>query len=1084
MKTLNNITTTLTLAALLLASASALAATSSEQLQQGLYAEEVEGNIPSAIRSYNQVLEDPAAPSSHVAQALFRLGVCYMKTQDDAAAQAALQNLVSNHPDQTELVDRARPLLDELADFDPALLMPPDTLMYVELGSPGEQIETLLAMLKGTPYENPLAVLEQNSTGNSGEKSPAQLVSALLNPKMTAEFKKIRGSAIGLTGFQANHPEIITVLYPGESDALAGLIRAGLEMVGTPTTPLHGMTQLILPEDMAVAYDDRVIIAARPASRLTWSVEQYKGLSADTSLVTGNTAFMKLNRAQRRQNALTVWLKVDECYRELSALIPADEFPEEIRSANVFLDFANIDQLLWTDALNSDGLSSTIDIHLKEGHGCLAYNLIQTPNLTQGALSGVPQEAVALMSVSLNALGPHQSEQVMSAVHNTTGLDIGREIFDNLEQVTLFTMPAAPDTEDPSFPFNLGLTLTSRDPDQTHAVLSTVLSSVSGGQQDGDPSRFPFVLAGQPDLQCYLEQADGVTALAMEASVVDRIIAAVEQRQSVTVTGPLHEAVAGLSSTASKLALVNVGGAIRLMQPTLIPDGLQPDDVEAMNASLDELARASDGTTLELRTDETKNRLTLSWSLAGLPPLQQLIDPMMRIAQIAEQASPQAASWRPSVDSSALILPTSQAPVIDGEEDEVWARATRYTIDHAPGAFSDGTQATPLDGSADLSAGFRALWDSDHLYLYIDVTDDQLVNDTSATEPMGLPDGSSAVAWWYDDSVEVYLDADNARQSEYGPKDAHYHFDWDRTRPTMGYHNLPAGVHVLDRPGSLDGVEFAMTTTDQGYRTEIKFPWSTLGTTPAAGGRVGLDIHVNDDDDGGTRDAKISWHDTEDSAWINPQAFGVATLGGLVGWWPFDETTDRTAMDRSGGHRNGTLIGGATWAAGKVGGAVALNGQDAFVRVTDDPAFDMVNQMTLACWVNMHNVNRSHTAIITKGDNAWRLSMDGVGDKLHTSVDQGPIIGVDGQSPLPPDEWHHVAAVYNGSLLTLYMDGQPDGSQPWSGAVGHNDFDLLIGENAERTGRFLNGLVDEVRVYNHALTQDEIARLIRDPETR
>jgi len=66
--------------------------------------------------------------------------MCYLKIKDEQAAKAPLAKLVNEYADQTELVAKAQAALDDLMDFDPAALMPPDTLIYIELGSPGKQL--------------------------------------------------------------------------------------------------------------------------------------------------------------------------------------------------------------------------------------------------------------------------------------------------------------------------------------------------------------------------------------------------------------------------------------------------------------------------------------------------------------------------------------------------------------------------------------------------------------------------------------------------------------------------------------------------------------------------------------------------------------------------------------------------------------------------------------------------------------------------------------------------------------------------------------------------------------------------------
>ena len=237
MRTLKTIVTGIVLTAILPVCIAAAAPTS-ELLQKGLYAEEVEGNIDSAIKTYGEVIKKTDAPRNHIAQALYRQGMCYLKIKDEQAAKTDFEKLVNEYADQTEIVQKAQSEMDDLMDFDPAALMPPGTLIYVELGSPGRQVETILNMLKGTPYENPLAAIGNSNAANPNQKSPGDIVAGLLNPSMMAEFKKIRGSAIGVTGIAQNNPPMIAVLYPGKSDALRGLIMAGLNMAGSRASRL------------------------------------------------------------------------------------------------------------------------------------------------------------------------------------------------------------------------------------------------------------------------------------------------------------------------------------------------------------------------------------------------------------------------------------------------------------------------------------------------------------------------------------------------------------------------------------------------------------------------------------------------------------------------------------------------------------------------------------------------------------------------------------------------------------------------------------------------------------------------------
>jgi len=867
-------------------SGTAKAASTSELLQQGLYAEEVEGNMDAAIKTYGLIIKNNSAPGSQVAQALYRQGMCYLKIKDEQSARAVLEKLVADYPGQTEIVAKARPVLDDLTNFDPATLMPPGTLIYAEFGSPGKQIETVLNMLKGTAYENPLAAIGGQQSANPKQKSPGDIVNALLNPSMMAEFKKIRGSAIGVTGIAQNNPPMISVLYPGKSDALRGVILAGLGMIGTPGEPIEGMQTMTLQKSGAAAYDDKVIIVTQPASQLPWCVKQYKGLISEPTLASSNKSFQKLNKNQRQKNALTVWANVDEAYGQMLKMFPAGRIPPGVLSANALFDFTNIDEFIMTESIEPNVLGWQTDVQFKDGHHCLAYDLIRTPNISKAALEAVPAEAVAVASFALNPTDSAQADKVRAKIQNVTGLDVGREIFANIEQITIFALPAegnAASSRTPEvLPGRLGLAITSRNPEQTRQILATLLGAISPGQKDAKPGQYRIGANGKQELYCHVEQVNGITLLSLNREVINASIDAVKSHKSICASGPLHDAVNRVAPTVSKLVLVNAGGILRLIGPQVNVKTLDEEQLKQLNDNFEQLVRAADSTTVELRTDEQLNTFTLNSGVTGIPPLNQVLGPVTQIARITSRARAKATARQLQQQSAATISAATTAPIIDGKVDDLWNSAHPYklaTVLYDPPASTN-----------DLSADYKAMWDEKNLYLLVDVTDDCLKHDTDPEN------------WYESDSVEVYIDATDSKSSEYGETDYQYGFNWDKTSPQM----------QECKHDRTNGVQYALVTTDKGYRLEIKFPWSTLGTKPSVGAKIGLDVQVNDNDAGGKRKSKITWHAREDNAWENPQAFGNAELAGLVGWWKFDETQGTIAKDSSGGNHNGTLVGNAS----------------------------------------------------------------------------------------------------------------------------------------------------------------------------
>jgi hypothetical protein len=329
-----------------------------------------------------------------------------------------------------------------------------------------------------------------------------------------------------------------------------------------------------------------------------------------------------------------------------------------------------------------------------------------------------------------------------------------------------------------------------------------------------------------------------------------------------------------------------------------------------------------------------------------------------------------------------------------------------------------------------------------------------------------------------DDGVELFLAADNNKSDVYGDKDYQYHFDWDNSAPAMGesHHNKTSGV------------QYAFARTDKGYRLEAKVPWATLGTTPAVGKKIGLDVHVNDDDDGGDRDTKIMWFGERDVAWQQPSSFGTAELAGLVGWWKLDESEGTKAADSSGNGHHATVRGSPRWqpSGGRIGGAIALSGNRDCLEAADESAFDATAGVTVSAWIKPNAWDKPWQAIVTKGEGAWRIQRNNETNTLEfacTGVhvpDDDEYGSLFGGKAITPGRWHHIAGVYDGKKMYLYVDGALDASQEAWGPIGTNDNPVLIGENGQEPNRFWNGLIDEVRVYNYGLPEAQIQQLYRE----
>jgi hypothetical protein len=990
-----------------------------------------------------------------------------MKKQQEQQAKLAFEKLVTEYSDQTNVVSKAKPLLQELSNADPAALMPPNTLVYLEIGSPGKQVDTILNMLKGTPLENPLAAIGR---GQQGGPTPGDIVGGFLNPNMMAEFKKIRGVGVGITGMTEQDPPVIVVLFPGKSDALRGLLFGALAFVGKPIEAVEGMQMVEFTDGGGAAYDDNVVILASPpaytAGQLTWCVKQYKGVGKEPTLASSNKSFAKINKKNRQENAFTIWANVDQAYTTLTKLFPEGQIPQQILHANGLADFKNIDDLIAFLSLEENGIALEANVSFADGHNGLAYNMFRTPKLSKAALEAIPSEAVALLSVALGGADSPQSQALSQQIRNASGLEIGGDIFANIDQVTLFVLPSAVSSGEtpagiPPIATSIGLVLTSENPRQTRQIITGLLTatnliaSQSGDDSEANVGRYQIELVNQLKLHCYTNQANKTTVLSLNPGVIEASASALGTRKSVNSGGPLKDAVNKLSPGASKLAMINVGGAIQAGVPLLLSGMDEPgDDVKELIAKV---AKSCDKTTVRFRTQEDSENLNVRAEIRDLPPASELFGPMVQLSQMISEARSQAWAQKREADIPANIRKASRPVVVDGKAEALWSEARQYKIGNV-------IYGSPSNDE-DFSASYKAVWDEKNLYVLVDVTDENLKNDSDE--------------FYLDDCVEVFIDADNSKSGSYGDNDYQFHFGWAEANPSMGesQHNRT------------EGVEFAVGRANAGYRVEIKFPWATLGVEPSAGKKIGLDVHVNDDDDGGDRDTKLTWRGKEDNAWQNPGVLGTAELAGLVGWWKLDETSGRDVADSSGNGNIGKILSGEPrWqtSGGKIKGALLFDGKGDYVHLGNESNFDFTGEVTVAAWIKVNRFDREWQAIVTKGDSAWRLQrhQDAAAIEFACTglqVPSGsPYGGLYGNKAVNDGKWHHVAGIYDGEKMYIYIDGVVDVSQPASGAIATNDHPVFIGENVEIPERFWNGLIDDVRVYNYALSEGQVTALYNE----
>ena len=201
-----------------------------------------------------------------------------------------------------------------------------------------------------------------------------------------------------------------------------------------------------------------------------------------------------------------------------------------------------------------------------------------------------------------------------------------------------------------------------------------------------------------------------------------------------------------------------------------------------------------------------------------------------------------------------------------------------------------------------------------------------------------------------------------------------------------------------------------------------------------------------------------------------------------IAQWNFEEGTGTTAYDTSGNGYNGGLIGTTTptWISGKIGKALNFNGSTSYVDAGDINATEGISALTVSYWVNgSAAVQNAFSGIVSKGvdtglSSSWYSWT--TPSNIYWQVSNGssaPNITVSSGTVLN-NKWHFFTGTYDGSKISFYLDTILQGTAPLTGNINSTTIPVQIGRY-NSAGRFFNGSIDQVRIYNYARTPAQIA---------
>jgi hypothetical protein len=209
---------------------------------------------------------------------------------------------------------------------------------------------------------------------------------------------------------------------------------------------------------------------------------------------------------------------------------------------------------------------------------------------------------------------------------------------------------------------------------------------------------------------------------------------------------------------------------------------------------------------------------------------------------------------------------------------------------------------------------------------------------------------------------------------------------------------------------------------------------------------------------------------------------------GLVAWWK----GEGNALDSSGYANNGTLQGGVTFSAAEFGEGFQFHDSSSeLISVPDSPSLD-VNTVTLSAWVDINSLP-SPTAdwvIVTKGIQGYqsenyglyihRLSTDAM-ELLFEYQDGTNYKVISDGSGLTTGRFYHVAVTADGTNVRFYLNGTLVSTAPQVTALAVNDLPLQIGSSQPDFANYFDGVIDDLQIYDRALSPAEIEALGQPP---
>jgi len=202
---------------------------------------------------------------------------------------------------------------------------------------------------------------------------------------------------------------------------------------------------------------------------------------------------------------------------------------------------------------------------------------------------------------------------------------------------------------------------------------------------------------------------------------------------------------------------------------------------------------------------------------------------------------------------------------------------------------------------------------------------------------------------------------------------------------------------------------------------------------------------------------------------------------GMVSYWRFEEGYGNIAYDSVNG--NNATIYGANWTSGRVGNALSFDGND-YVNCGNPDNLKIYPPLSVEVWINPSVIDPNASTgkiILSKGDQAFRYYSMWITPwgTLGFNVEATYNNQIQTEELLDPNEWYHVVGVHDGEQIYIYVNGElkNHADSPLKPYQNNSNAPMTIGIEPSYMwdpNRWFKGVIDEVAIYNRALTQEEI----------